>query len=161
MSHMSNAQRTALLAAVKANATAGPLRLAGNVTGLQAWLNAAASPNTPAWMTAAPTLAVEEAPSYTTFDSLSQGKRDSWSLFLRNARDFTRAKVRSWVVDVWGNATAGSNAEAVLLAATESATNAQVMLGGTTRTTGTVSALDRAYAEPVDTGDVEWLCQQA
>ena len=37
------------------------------------------------------------------------------SCFCATSRDFTKAKIRNWVTDVWGNATAGSNAEAVLL----------------------------------------------
>ncbi len=160
MSHLTNNQRNTLLTAVKADPTAGPLRAVGNVTGLQAWLNTAASPAALAWVEEVPILNADEAPSYATYDTLAQGKRDSWVRFLAFPRNFSRNKVRGWIVDVWGNATSGSNAEAVLQAGTENATNAQVMLGGTTRATGTVSALDRNYAEPVDTADVEWLCQQ-
>jgi hypothetical protein len=161
MSHLTTPQRSTLLAAIKAHAVAGPLRAAGNVTGLLAWCNAAASPEQTAWKTAAPVLAIEEAPSYTAYDSLAQGKRDSWLVFIRNERNFTRAKVRAWVVDIWGNATNGSNSEAVLRAATEPATNAQLALGSTARSTGTVTALDRAYSEDIDFADGEWLCQQA
>jgi hypothetical protein len=107
-----------------------------------------------AWLTAAPVDAIDDAPSYTDFDGLTAGKRDSWALFLRTARDFTRNKVRAWVTDVWGSATANSNAEKILLAGTTFATAAQVVIGGTTRTTGTVSALDRTWADQVTVQDL-------
>jgi len=158
---LTNAQRNTLLAAVKADATAGPIRTIGDVTGLVSYLNGAATPTALAWLPAAPVMAVEEAPNYTTYDSLAQGKRDSWMVFLRSARDFGKAKVRNWVVDIWGAATASSNAESVLKAATESATVAQVAIGGASKTTGTVTAMDRAFDEQVSTADGEWLCQQA
>lgn len=152
---MTNAQRTALRAAIFATPEAAALLAAGDVPGLQAWCNAETS--TRRWLPNAPVLAVEEAPNYTTYDSLTQGKRDSWELFLHNPRDFGRARVRSWVVDVWGAATAGSNAEAVLLAGTVPATNAQVAIGGATRTTGTVSALDATFEEEVGITDATRL----
>jgi hypothetical protein len=100
---------------------------------------------------------VEEAPNYTTYDTLSQGKRDSWALFLHAPRDFGRNKVRLWVTDVWGNATAGSNAEAVLIAGTVFATNAQVAIGGTSRNTGAVTALDASFEDDVDILDATRL----
>jgi hypothetical protein len=89
------------------------------------------------------------------------GKRDSWVLLLADAQDFSKAKTRNWVVDVWGAATAGSNAEAVLLAGTYSATNLQNAIGGTLRTTGTVTALDLTFAGSAAMGDAEWLVNPA
>lgn len=139
-------QLTTLCTAVKASPTANAARLAGDTTSLTAWLNSARTPQTLAWGTAVSKSIVDEAPSYTSYDTLSTGKRDSWTRFLdAPSRDFTKNKIRNWVVDVWGNATAGSNAEAILQAATRDSTNAQFALGGTSRTTGTVTALDLAY----------------
>lgn len=151
---LSPAQIVTLRAAVIADGTAGPLQHAGNLAGLLAWCNAASG--TLAWVTAVPVADTEEAPLYTTYDSLAQGKRDSWLVFLRNARDFSKAKVRNWIVDVWGNATAGSNSESVLLAGTVQATNAEVKFGGPTRTTGTVSAIARSWSGMVS----EFECKQ-
>lgn len=147
-------QIVTLRADVIADATAGPLQQAGNLAGLLAWCNAASG--TLAWLSATPTSAAEEAPTYTTYDSLAQGKRDSWVMFLRSARDFSKAKVRNWIVDVWGSATAASNAEAVLLAGTVQATNAELKFGGPTRTTGTVSAIARSWVGTVS----EFECKQ-
>lgn len=153
---MTNAQRTALRTAIFATPEAATLLAAGDVPGLRAWCNTA-TPSTRRWLSDAPVLPVEEAPSYLTYDTLTQGKRDSWLLFLHNPRDFGRAKVRQWVVDIWGNATANSNAEAVLLAGTAPATNAQVAIGGNTRTTGSVTALDATFEDEVDTLDATRL----
>ena len=108
-------------------------------------LNADANPVTKAWVTSVAIDAADEAPDYSTFDSIQAGKRDSWDFFLRRSRDFSRNKVRKWITDVWGNSTAGSNSEAILLAGTENAKRAEAVIGGTVRTTGTVSALDRAF----------------
>ena len=126
-----------------------------------AWLNGARSPATLAWFTAAPQSAVRQAPSYTTYDSLVAGKRDSWVLFLADAQDFTKGRTRNWVVDVWGAATASSNAEAVLLAGTFNATNLQNALGGTARVTGTVSALDLTYPYTAPGSVADWLVVSA
>ena len=158
---LTNGQRATLCTACKGAAACNSARLADDSVTLLQWLNATRAPATPAWRTSAPALAVEEAPTYTTYDSFTQGKRDSWELFLRSPRDFTRAKVRNWVVDVWGAATGGSNAEAVLQAATFSATNVQSALGGTTRSTGTVSALDLSFTGAASADDATWLVQRA
>lgn len=105
-------------------------------------LNANANPVVKAWLISVPPEAIDEASNWTAFDGLTAGKRDSWRFFLDRNRDFTRNKVRSWVTDVWGSATAGSAAETILQAGTRNATRAENVLGGTTRTTGTVSAAD-------------------
>jgi hypothetical protein len=143
--------------ACKAAAACNTPRLAGDTGQVMAWINGAGSPVTLAWYTAAPQAAVRQAPTYTTYDSLTQGKRDSWVLFLGDSQDFTRARIRNWVVDVWGAATAASNAEAVLLAGTFSATNLQNALGGTSRTTGTVAALDLTYPFQAPSSTADWL----
>ena len=148
-------QLTTLRAAVFATPAAAALLSAGNVVGLMGWCNANSGQKR--WLPAADPLSVEEAPSYTSYDSLMQGKRDSWMVFLRNARDFGRNKVRSWVTDIWGNATAGSNAEAILQAGTVNATNAQVALGGQSKTTGTVVAVDTSFEGDVDERDALML----
>lgn len=122
---------------------AAALIAAGNVQGLLAWANTETGGKR--WLPAADVLTIEEAPAYTGYDSITQGKRDSWRLFLAHPRDFGRSKVRAWVVDIWGSATAASNTEAILSAATAPSTNVQVALGGTAKATGTVSAVDTAF----------------
>lgn len=154
-------QRTTLCTACKGAAACNTPRQIGDSVSVLQWLNAARSPAALAWYTSAPGLSIEEAPTYTTYDSFQQGKRDSWELFLRSPRDFTRAKVRNWVVDVWGAATGGSNAEAVLQAATFNASNAQHALGGTSRSTGTVSALDLSWPYSISQDDANYVADPA
>ena len=137
------AQIQTLKAAILAetNATFVALRTSGATGAMAEWYNVAINPVQKAWITNQPPQDSDDAPDYSTFDSISAGKRESWGFFLAYPRDFTRNKVRKWVTDVWGNATAASNAEAILQAATRNATRGEVVFGGTTRTTGTVSAL--------------------
>lgn len=153
--NLTPAQILTVRAAIFADQTAAPLLAAGNVSGLQTWLNAGTA--TRGWLSNASPSLLDEAPTYTTYDTLIQGKRDSWVRLLAAARDFTKAKIRNWVTDVWGAATAGSNAEAVLQAGSEPATNVQVILGGPTRVTGTVSALARNYVGSVGDFDTKTL----
>ena len=153
------AQLTTLRAGVCADNTARPLMQAGNGPGLNAWLNTGTA--TKGWITAVPAQTADEAPNYTTYDSLTQGKRDSWARFLAvESRNFAKNKVRNWVVDVWGSATAGSNSESILLAGTEAVTNAQNILGGTVKVTGTVTATDRNYDGVVTTAETTRLIFQ-
>lgn len=143
------AQLNNLRTAIIADPTAVVFMQTQNVAGLVNWCNTSVSPAQLGWLKVVPSSSVDEAPNYSAYDSLAAGKRDSWVRFLAAGRDFTRNKVRNWVTDVWGNATAGSNAEAVLLVGTEAVTNAQAKLGGTVKTTGTVSALDRVFNDKV------------
>ena len=144
---LSTTQLATLKAAIIADPVAGPIRAAGDTVSLLAWCNGASA--TRAWRASVPPQDSDEAPDYTLFDAIVAGKRASWGFFLGFPRDFTRAKVRRWVTDVWGAAIAGSSSEAILLAGTAFATNAQLALGGVNRSTGTVAALDRSYSELV------------
>jgi hypothetical protein len=154
---LTSEQIATLKAGVIANPTAAAMRTAGDVYSLHLWLNAPTDPAVLAWRNNVPPQDADQAPSYSTFDSIVAGKRDSWGFFLAFPRDFARAKVRNWVVDVWGSAGAASNAEAILLAGTEPATNAEAIFGGTQRTTGTVSALDRLLPGAIIESDVNQL----
>jgi len=120
-------------------------------------LSSAANPVVKAWHTAVAPVDMDDAPDYTSFDAISAGKRDSWGFLLARPRDFNRGKVRKWITDVWGNATAGSNAEAILQAGLVNATAAEVAIGGTTKTTGTVSGLDRNYIGGVTVQEVNGM----
>jgi hypothetical protein len=153
---LTTAQLATLKTAVIADPVAGPIRLAGDTFGLLAWCNAPKAGVT-AWRTQVQPQELDEAASYATFDSLVAGKRDSWRILIMFPRDMSRVKVRNWVVDVWGAATAASISEAVLLVGTELATNAQAVFGGPSATTGTVTALRRAYAEAITQDEVNKL----
>lgn len=158
---LSPARLTTACTACKADTACNTPRTGGNVGGVLTWLNGERTPATLAWSKAASQAAVRQAPAYASYDTLATGKRDSWVLLLADPQDFSKAKTRNWVTDVWGSATAGSNAEAVLLAGTYNATNLQNAIGGTLRTTGTVSALDLAFVGLAAMGDAEWLVNPA
>lgn len=153
---LTRAQKTTLKAYILNQPDLAPLTSGPGTdyAGIADALNANANPVTLAWRTAVPPTDSDDAPSYTSFDTIAAGKRDSWGFFLAFPRDFTRNKVRTWVTDVWGNATAGSNAEAILQAGTVKATRAEVALGGNTRTTGTVSALSRNWEGTLSIADI-------
>lgn len=127
----------------------------GGATGLMAgWFNQTATPEVLAWKTATVKEA-DEAPSYTTYDSLTQGKRDSWERFLAFDRDFSRQKVRRWVTDIWGSATANSNSEAILQAGTRPITRGENVLGGSASATeGTVTARRLTWEGTITNEDV-------
>ena len=151
---LTNSQRNTLRAHILATpALAAKAQGPGtDYNGLANDLNAASATN--AWFTLIPEEA-DEATPWPDFDGLAAGKRDSWlGAFLKYRRDFARAKVRKWITDTWGAATTGSNAETILLAGVGKATVAQAVIGGTTRTTGTVSALDRAWLDQVTVQDL-------
>ena len=152
---MTPAQLATLKAAIIADPTAGPIRASGDTYSLVAWCNAAST--TLAWRSAVPPQESDEAATYTSYDSLVQGKRDSWQIFLMFPRNFTKGKIRSWITDVWGNATASSVAEAVLQAGTAFATNAEAVFGGTQKTTGTVVAIQRTWEGMVSMSDAAQL----
>lgn len=155
---LTNTQLATLKAAIQANPTANGYLVAGDTASLIAWCNAAASPAQAAWRISVPPNDLDDAADYTTFDSLTQGKRDEWSIFLRYApRDMTKNAKRKVVTDVWGSSTTGSVSESILLASTEPATNAQVALGGNTASTGTVTALKRNFTGQVDQTDANKL----
>lgn len=108
----------------------------GNAGQMAVWLNALASPAEAAWNHDAQRRDLDEQANYTTFDGLTAGKRDAWALYLAGfPRDMRRGKNRAAVTDVWGNATAGSTAEAILIAGTRSITRAEKILGGSATAT--------------------------
>jgi hypothetical protein len=129
-------------------------RNSGATGAMAEWYNVEKSPAQKAWITLQPAADSDDAPDYSTFDALAAGKRDSWALFLNFDRNFARNKVRKWVTDVWGAATAASNAEAILQAAVRNALRGELVFGGTLKTTGTVAATDLNYIGTISNEDV-------
>lgn len=153
---LSNAQLVTLKAAIAAQTDPAfvLLRTSGATGAMADWFNVNASPAQKAWITSQPPQDSDDAPDYSTFDSVAQGKRESWAFFLAYPRDFTRNKVRKWVTDVWGNATSGSNAEAILQAATRNAKRGELVFSSTPRSTGTVSALELSFQGDISNEDI-------
>lgn len=154
-------QLATVCTAVKANPTANAARLAGDTVALLQWLNGARTPTALSWRAIVPAQESDEAANYTSFDTLAQGKRDSWAIFLMFSRNYGKNKVRNTVVDVWGAAIASSVSEGILQAGTASATNTQFAIGGQSKTTGTVTATDFTFDGNANTADANWLVNPA
>lgn len=148
-------QLATLKTAIIADPVAGLMRTLGDTVSLQAWCNAPST--TLAWRIAVSAQESDEAATYTTYDALVQGKRDSWLVFLRFSRDLSKAKIRNWIADIWGAATAGSISEAVLQAGTEFASNAQNVFGGASGSKGTVTAIKRTFDGQISGAEVNIL----
>ena len=157
---MTPAQLTTLKAAILAETD--PAFVAARTNGqtplMTAFLNADKSPAVKAWRTSVPPEVSDESTPWVNFDTITQaGKRDSYlHAFMRYARDYSKASVRKWITDVWGNATANSNAAAILTdAGLRNITRAEAILGGAnTATTGTVGAIKLAWEGPLSDSDI-------
>ena len=147
MAELSTAQKATLRAAILA--TPALSALTNDYQALAAALNANANPVVKAWLTSVSPEMMDDAPDYTTFDAISAGKRDSWAFLIARPRDFTRNKTRQWIADVWGTVSANSNSEKILLAGTENISVAEQIFGGSSKSTGTVTGIDRVW-----TGDI-------
>lgn len=160
MSDLKNAQLQALKAALLANTDPDVQQAVarGNATFLLNYLNAEASPAVKCWNTNVDPSKSDEASPWASFDSIAQaGKRESWvHAFMRYPRDYSKGPVRKWVTDVWGNATAGSNAEAILVGAGQrNITRAEQILGGSNVTsTNAASALKLTWEGQLTLDDV-------
>ena len=149
---LTTAQKATLAAAIAADSNLTTFVQQGNDGAIADYYKAASTTN--AWKTSVSPQTSDEAANYTNFDALVAGKRDSWGIFLMFSRDFNKAKIRNWIVDVWGAATAASVAESVLQAGTEKANKGEMVFSTTTKTTGTVTAVDRSYVGTLTANDI-------
>jgi hypothetical protein len=151
---LTQAQKATLKAYIQADPVLGPKAIALDYDAIANALNAQAPGPVKAWLTSVTPEMMDDAPDYTAFDAISAGKRDSWAFLIARNRDFTRNKTRKWITDIWGNATAGSNAEAILLTGTVNCTLAESVIGGPTKTTNNVSAIDRGFIGTISVFDI-------
>jgi hypothetical protein len=111
-----------------------------NDVALAAWCNTITT--TDAWNANMDANALFDAGDLTKFDNLSASKREAWRLMLDFAPyDFGKPSPRKAIQDIWGDI----ESVAVLQACTRKATNAEVILGGSSETRNTVTALDLEY----------------
>jgi hypothetical protein len=158
---MTPQQLTTLKAAILADANPAVVAALAirNDTELARLYNLPAAPAVAAWLKAATGQQIFEATNITQFDSVSAGKRDVWKLLIERADlrpiDFGRNQIRNAVIDVWSAQTL-TQRNAICNGLTESATVAEVALGGTVRFSETngVSALDRNFAGQVTIDDI-------
>jgi len=152
------AQLITLKAAILAE-TAGAFvtfRQQGATGAMAEWINGTLQPNVLAWKTAASANELDEGADYSAFDSVAAGKRDAWAMFLQYApRDMSKGRNRKVVTDIWGNATAASIGESVLLAAARKITRGEGYLGGsTTAATNAVTARNLTWEGQISNDDV-------
>lgn len=150
--HTTPAQRALIRTAILADPIASAYLSAQDNYSLKLWCNSAKAPAVLAWGALTPSAARTNS-DWPGFDSLTAGKRDSWGHFLAEGQDMTLPKVRKWITDVWGPATAGSASAVLLQGGTDPATNAQVAIGGVPATVGTVTAIVRAFPGLLDDED--------
>jgi hypothetical protein len=133
-------------------------RTQGQTPLMTAWYNSPTSPAVKAWASSVDPQVTDEATPWTLFDNISVApKREGWLHgFLRYPRDYSKGPVRKWVTDVWGNATAGSAAAAILSdAGQRTITRGEAVLGGTVQTsTNTVIAIKLAWEGQITDEDI-------
>jgi len=146
---LTTAQQQTLKTAINAetNATLVGYRTNGQTTMIADWYNKAS--NADAWNTSVAQSTLFDITDVAKYDNISAGKRDAWRMLVDYAPvDFTRAKIRKGVQDIWGD----TDSIVVLQSGLRKATKAEVVLGGDTATTNTVSGLKLNW-EGMLTGD--------
>lgn len=125
-------------------------RDARNDTMVAQWCNLTTT--TDAWVDSVSKSDLFDLTDVTKFDTLTQGKRDSWSLMLDNSPiDASRNKIRKAILDIWG----ATDSIPVLQGVTRKAKTAEVWIAqGNTATTNTVTALKLAFSGDITTEDV-------
>lgn len=155
-----NTLRTAVLA----NPAAKVFLQAGDVQGLKSHLNGPS--NQQAWKVKVLAADVFSSLTISTYDNLTAGKRDAFSLLLRMAEagllDVTKTPIRNGLADIF--AVTGGYSDATQLAkmlngaCIEFATHAEVLYGFTTpAAVGGVTAIRRAQILNLDDVDISLL----
>ena len=164
---LSNAQLSTLLAAIKANPTAGPMRAAGDTFSLGAWCNGPST--TAAWRTAVSGEEVYNPHKPVEYINRSAAERSAFDLMVNPLRshDFGVQAKRNGVADIFSGATNNSSRTLIFAAAQEFASNAQLVLGGASASVGgtsnmaeTVTALKRTYTSQISDSEINWLVAQ-
>ena len=125
--------------AAETNAQFVGYRNANATQSMADWYNVLS--NTDAWNTSVTSNQLNAVSTYTSYDTVVQGKRDAWQLFLGSApQDMSQGKLRNTVTDVWGPVVAASIGEEILKGCRRKSTRGENVYGGTVAATGTVSA---------------------
>lgn len=131
-------------------------RTNGQTPLMTAFYNSPTSPAVKAWASMVEPLTSDEATPWTAFDALTAGRRDSWVQFFAFPRDYSKGAVRKWVTDIWGAASAGSNAATILTdAGQRTITRGEAVLGGTApASTNTVTAIKLVWEGQITDEDI-------
>lgn len=150
---LTSSQQTVLAAHIKANTnpTVVDALAIRNDQAIAEYYNG--NSNTSAWISSLSNNDLFQSCDITKFDSLTAGKRDSWRMMLDfSPINFTKAKNRKAVQDIWGN----TDSVAILTDCTRKATRAEEVFGGESATTNTVTALKLNWEGTLSTNDVSY-----
>lgn len=148
---MTPSQLQTLAAHIRANADAEVVAALAvrNDVALAQWYN---QPSTSlAWCHNVQRQELFGALNLTTYDGLTAGKRDSFRLIFDSAPvDFTNDKIRAGIVDIFALA----DENAMLWAGTCYATRGELVFGGTSATSSSVTAIKRSFTGEISLDDV-------
>lgn len=148
---MTPEQHVVFAAHIRANTDAGVVAALAvrDDQAISDWYNQPSS--TKAWSQSVQKQELFNAMNLATFDSVVAGKRDAWKIMLDMAPlDFTKASNRKGVVDIFVTA----DATKILTACTENALQVELVFGGESKTSGSVTALNRNYIGATEAGEV-------
>lgn len=148
---MTPEQHVVFAAHIRANTDAGVVAALAvrDDQAISDWYNQSSS--TKAWRQSVQKQELFNAMNLATFDSVVAGKRDAWKIMLDMAPlDFTKASNRKGVVDIFATA----DATKILTACTENALQVELVFGGESKTSGSVTALNRNYIGATEAGEV-------
>lgn len=141
--------RTYIDASVDANVIAWRTQATRDDGSLFTWLQGFTTVSV--WNEAVDARTLYEAMTVSKFDNITAGKRDAWKITLDFAPvDFTRAKRRNDLVDIWG----AVDSVPILQASTRFAKRYEEAFGGTDVTTNTVTAKKLNYSGSLSLDDV-------
>lgn len=155
-------QRTTVLAAVQADATANRYRTGGNVSALRGWLNGAST--FVVYKTTESILAIGQTINYVAFEALTTANLEKINTFTRlNMQTCkpSRSDVRAFWANVFSGALGGqgqATRDALEALWRRFATNAERAFATGTGTTLAPGAL--VFEGTCDESDAQWLVQQ-
>lgn len=161
---MTPTQLATLKTAIIADPTAGPMRVAGDAYSLLAWCNGPSA--TLAWRNAVSGSEIYDAHKPVEYIARSAAERSAFDLMADSSRqhDFNVAAKRNGVADIFSGASNSTSRTAIFTVAQEFATNAQLILGGSTVSVGgnanmaeTVSAFKRNWSGQVTADEASKL----
>lgn len=158
---MTPAQLQTLRVAVLADPAGAAAIAAGDTFAMQAFLNAKASPTVKAWRTTYSGDALYEAHKPVEYIARSAAERAAFDLMVARTVAPTKAAIRKGVEDIFSGGANSTSRAAILNDMLESATRAEVFIGGPTNVTATdaISGLKRDWTGLVSVDEARAIVQ--
>jgi hypothetical protein len=149
---MTPEQSAILLAHIRSNPAVASFLTARNDTAIADWYNTPST--TKAWRADFTKEELFSVLNLTSYDGLTAGKRDSFRLIFDNAPvNFCNDRIRAGVVDIFS----ATDEAAMLNAATEFASNLEMVFGGAVATSAAITAIKRNFVGDVTSWDISVL----